>query len=36
MQRDDCRLEGGRGGGWLVIHRYWGAMAGFRGRVSSI
>lgn len=27
--RDVARPEGGRGGGRLVIHRYWGAMAGF-------
>lgn len=25
--RDDTRLGGG--GGWLLIQRYWGAMAGF-------
>lgn len=29
VQRDDARLGGGPGGGWLLISRYWEAMAGF-------
>lgn len=28
-ERDDARLGGGPGGGWLLISRYWEAMAGF-------
>lgn len=29
VQRGDARLGGGCGGGWLLVCRYWGAMAGF-------
>lgn len=31
MPRDGARPGVGRGGGWLLIYKYWGAMAGCRG-----
>lgn len=31
VPRDDARPGVERGRGWLLIYRYWGAMAGCRG-----